>query len=88
MLVLLQQAVRLADLITKQGVSPLSIAPILALALPALVVTIFPVCSLMASAITLSRLAADGDLLAFGPRAIASINSSPRSWAWECLWGS
>ena len=41
-LVLLQQAVRLADLITKQGVSPLSIAPILALALPALVVTIFP----------------------------------------------
>jgi lipopolysaccharide export system permease protein len=63
-LVLLQQAVRLTDLITKQGVSPLSIAPILALALPALVVTIFPVCSLMAPAITLSRLATDSELLA------------------------
>lgn len=63
-LVLLQQAVRLADLITKQGVSPLAIAPILALALPALVVTIFPVCSLMAPAITLSRFAADSELLA------------------------
>jgi lipopolysaccharide export system permease protein len=63
-LVLLQQAVRLADLITKQGVSPLSIAPILALALPALLVTIFPVCSFMAPAITLSRLATDNELLA------------------------
>jgi lipopolysaccharide export system permease protein len=63
-LVLLQQAVRLTDLITKQGVSPFSIAPILALALPALVVTIFPVCSLMAPAITLSRLATDSELLA------------------------
>jgi lipopolysaccharide export system permease protein len=63
-LVLLQQAVRLADLITKQGVAPLSIAPILALALPALVVTILPVCSLMTPAITYSRLATDGELLA------------------------
>jgi lipopolysaccharide export system permease protein len=63
-LVLLQQAVRLADLITKQGVSPFTIAPILALALPALVVTIFPVCSLMAPAITYSRLASDSELLA------------------------
>jgi lipopolysaccharide export system permease protein len=63
-LVLLQQAVRLADLITKQGVSPLSIVPILALALPALVVTILPVCSLMAPAITYSRLASDSELLA------------------------
>jgi lipopolysaccharide export system permease protein len=63
-LVLLQQAVRLADLITKQGVSPLTIAPILALALPALVVTILPVCSLMAPAITYSRLATDSELLA------------------------
>jgi lipopolysaccharide export system permease protein len=63
-LVLLQQAVRLADLITKQGVSLFTIAPILALALPALVVTILPVCSLMAPAITYSRLATDGELLA------------------------
>jgi lipopolysaccharide export system permease protein len=63
-LVLLQQAARLADLITKQGVSPLSIAPILALALPALVVTILPVSSLMAPAITYSRLATDSELLA------------------------
>jgi lipopolysaccharide export system permease protein len=63
-LVLLQQAVRLADLITKQGVSPLTIAPILALALPALVVTILPVCSLIAPAITYSRLATDSELLA------------------------
>jgi lipopolysaccharide export LptBFGC system permease protein LptF len=63
-LVLLQQAARLADLITKQGVSLLTIAPILALALPALVVTILPVCSLMAPAITYSRLATDGELLA------------------------
>ena len=63
-LVLLQQAVRLSDLITKQGVSPLSIAPILALALPALVVTILPVCSLMAPAVTYSRLATDSELLA------------------------
>ena len=63
-LVLLQQAVRLADLITKQGVSPLSIVPILALALPALVVTILPVCSLMSPALTYSRLATDGELLA------------------------
>src|SRR5918996_2217343 len=63
-LVLLQQAMRLADLITKQGVSPLSIAPILALALPALVVTILPVCSLMTPAITYSRLATDSELLA------------------------
>jgi lipopolysaccharide export system permease protein len=63
-LVLLQQAMRLADLITKQGVSPLTIAPILALALPALVVTILPVCSLMAPAITYSRLATDSELLA------------------------
>jgi lipopolysaccharide export system permease protein len=63
-LVLLQQAVRLSDLITKQGVSPFTIAPILALALPALVVTILPVCSLMAPAIAYSRLASDGELLA------------------------
>jgi lipopolysaccharide export system permease protein len=63
-LVLLQQAVRLADLIIKQGVSPLTIAPILALALPALVVTVLPVCSLMAPAITYSRLATDSELLA------------------------
>ena len=63
-LVLLQQAVRLADLITKQGVSPLSITPILMLALPALVSTILPVCSLMAPAITYSRLATDSELLA------------------------
>lgn len=63
-LVLLQQAVRLADLITKQGVSPLTMAPILALALPALVVTILPVCSLVAPAITYSRLATDSELLA------------------------
>jgi lipopolysaccharide export system permease protein len=63
-LVLLQQAVRLADLITKQGVSLLTIAPILALALPALVVTILPVCSLMAPAIAYSRLASDSELLA------------------------
>jgi lipopolysaccharide export system permease protein len=63
-LVLLQQAVRLADLITKQGVSPFTIAPILVLALPALVVTILPVCSLMAPAIAYSRLASDGELLA------------------------
>jgi lipopolysaccharide export system permease protein len=63
-LVLLQQAVRLADLITRQGVSPFTIAPVLALALPALVVTILPVCSLMAPAITYSRLATDSELLA------------------------
>src|SRR5918911_1587318 len=63
-LVLLQQAVRLADLITKQGVSLFTIGPILALALPALVVTIFPVCALMAPAIIYSRLATDSELLA------------------------
>jgi lipopolysaccharide export system permease protein len=62
--VLIQQAVRLADLITKQGVSLLTIAPILVLALPALVVTILPVCSLIAPAITYSRLATDSELLA------------------------
>ncbi len=63
-LVVLQQAVRLADLIAKQGVSPFTIAPVLALALPALVVTILPVCSLMAPAITYSRLATDSEILA------------------------
>jgi lipopolysaccharide export system permease protein len=63
-LVMLQQAVRLADLITKQGVSLLTIAPILALAMPALVVSILPVCALMAPAITYSRLATDNELLA------------------------
>lgn len=63
-LVLLQQAMRLADLITRHGVSLGVIAPILALALPALVATILPVCALMAPAITYSRLAADGELLA------------------------
>ena len=41
-LVLLQQAVRLTDLVTKQGVSLLAIAPIIALALPALVVIVLP----------------------------------------------
>jgi lipopolysaccharide export system permease protein len=63
-LVLLQQAARLADLVTKQGVSLLTIAPILALALPALVVAILPVCALMAPAIIYSRLATDSELLA------------------------
>jgi lipopolysaccharide export system permease protein len=63
-LVMLQQAARLADLITKQGVSLLTITPILALAMPALVVTILPVCALMAPAITYSRLATDSELLA------------------------
>jgi lipopolysaccharide export system permease protein len=63
-LVLLQQAARLADLITNQGVSLLSIVPILALTLPALVVTILPVCCLMAPAIAYSRLATDSELLA------------------------
>jgi lipopolysaccharide export system permease protein len=63
-LVLLQQAARLADLITKQGVSLLTIAPILTLALPALVVTILPVCALMAPAIIYSRLSTDSELLA------------------------
>jgi lipopolysaccharide export system permease protein len=62
--VLLQQAVRLSDLIAKQGVSPFTIAPVLALALPALVVTILPVCCLMAPAITYSRLASDSEILA------------------------
>jgi lipopolysaccharide export system permease protein len=64
MLVILQQAVRLADLVTRQGVSVLALAPILALALPALAVTILPVCALMAPAITYSRMAADSELLA------------------------
>ena len=63
-LVLLQQAVRLADLITKQGVSLFTIVPILTLALPALLVTVFPVCALMAPAIIYSRLATDSELLA------------------------
>jgi lipopolysaccharide export system permease protein len=63
-LVLLQQAMRLADLMTRQGVAPLAIAPILAFALPALVVTVLPVCALMAPTITYSRLAADSELLA------------------------
>jgi lipopolysaccharide export system permease protein len=63
-LVLLQQAMRLTDLITKQGVSPLALAPIIALALPALVVIVLPVCALMTPAITYSRLATDSELLA------------------------
>jgi len=63
-LVLLQQTMRLGDLVMQQGVSLLAIAPIVALALPALVVTILPVCALMAPAITYSRLAADSELLA------------------------
>jgi lipopolysaccharide export system permease protein len=63
-LVLLQQAMRLTDLITKQGVSPLAITPIIALALPALVVIVLPVCALMTPAITYSRLATDNELLA------------------------
>jgi lipopolysaccharide export system permease protein len=64
MLVLLQQAMRLTDLITKQGVSPLAVVPIIALALPALVVIVLPVCALMTPAITYSRLATDSELLA------------------------
>jgi lipopolysaccharide export system permease protein len=63
-LVLLQQAMRLTDLITKQGVSPLAVVPIIALALPALVVIVLPVCALMTPAITYSRLATDSELLA------------------------
>ena len=49
-LVLLQQAVRLADLITKQGVSPLSIAPILALCPATLVTTALQRAALAAAA--------------------------------------
>src|SRR5215510_13453921 len=63
-LVLLQQAMRLTDLITKQGVSLLAIAPSLMLALPALVAIMLPVCALMTPAITYSRLATDSELLA------------------------
>ena len=63
-LVLLQQAMRLTDLITKQGVSLLAIAPSLVLALPALVAIMLPVCALMTPAITYSRLATDSELLA------------------------
>jgi lipopolysaccharide export system permease protein len=63
-LVLLQQAMRLTDLITKQGVSPVAIAPSLFLALPALVAIMLPVCALMTPAITYSRLATDSELLA------------------------
>ena len=63
-LVLLQQAMRLTDLITKQGVSLVAIAPSLLLALPALVAIMLPVCALMTPAITYSRLATDSELLA------------------------
>jgi lipopolysaccharide export system permease protein len=63
-LVLLQEVVRLTDLITKQGVSPAAIAPTLLLALPALVAFMLPVCALITPAITYSRLATDSELLA------------------------
>jgi lipopolysaccharide export system permease protein len=63
-LVLLQEAMRLTDIITKQGVSLAAIAPSLLLALPALVAIMLPVCALMTPAITYSRLATDSELLA------------------------
>jgi lipopolysaccharide export system permease protein len=63
-LVFLQQAIRLMDVITQHGVSLVAIAPSLFLALPALVAFILPVCALMAPAITYSRLATDSELLA------------------------
>jgi len=63
-LVLLQQAMRLTDIITKQGVSLAAIAPSLLLALPALVAYMLPVCALITPAITYSRLATDSELLA------------------------
>ena len=63
-LVLLQEVVRLTDLITKQGVSLAAIAPSLVLALPALVAFMLPVCALITPAITYSRLATDSELLA------------------------
>jgi lipopolysaccharide export system permease protein len=63
-LVLLQEVVRLTDIITKQGVSLAAIAPSLLLALPALVAFMLPVCALITPAITYSRLATDSELLA------------------------
>jgi lipopolysaccharide export system permease protein len=63
-LVLLQQTIRLADLITRQGVAIAAVMRILPLALPALLVIILPVCALMAPVITYSRLASDSELLA------------------------
>src|SRR5919108_5625455 len=63
-LVLLQEVVRLTDLITKQGVSLAAIAPSLLLALPALVAFMLPVCALITPAITYSRLATDSEWLA------------------------
>jgi lipopolysaccharide export system permease protein len=63
-LVLLQEVVRLTDIITKQGVSLAAIAPSLFLALPALVAFMLPVCALITPAITYSRLATDSEWLA------------------------
>jgi lipopolysaccharide export system permease protein len=63
-LVLLQEMVRLTDIITKQGVSVAAIAPSLLLALPALVAFMLPVCALITPAITYSRLATDSEWLA------------------------
>lgn len=63
-LVLLQQTMRLADLITKQGVAVTAVARILPLALPALVAITLPVCALVTPVITYSRLATDSELLA------------------------
>jgi lipopolysaccharide export system permease protein len=63
-LVLLQEVVRLTEVITKQGVSLVAIAPCLVLALPALVAFMLPVCALMTPAITYSRLATDSEWLA------------------------
>lgn len=62
-LVLLQQTMRLADLITKQGVSVIAMARILSLALPALLAIMLPVCALVTPVITYSRLATDSELL-------------------------
>ncbi|MBI3329189.1 MAG: LptF/LptG family permease [Nitrospinae bacterium] len=63
-LVLLQQTMRLADLITMQGASLAAVAQILLLALPALVVIILPVLALMTPVMTYSRLATASELLA------------------------
>lgn len=63
-LILLQQTMRLGDLITRQGVAVATVAQILPLALPALVVIILPVCALMTPMIAYSRLATDSELLA------------------------
>ena len=63
-LVLLQQTMRLADLITKQGIAVTAVARILLLALPALVAITLPVCALVTPVITYSRLATDSELVA------------------------